>query len=50
VVRAVEFDHPRTGNVVGEVSTRLHRHAGVVASMDEECRTVMVGRIGRTSI
>jgi hypothetical protein len=36
VVRAVDLEHPRAGNVVGEVPTRLHRNAGVLAGMDDQ--------------
>src|SRR4051812_35094601 len=38
VVDAVEFDHPRTGYVVGKVVPHLYRDAWVVTSMKDEGR------------
>ena len=35
VVRAVDFEHPRAGDVVGEVPAALHRN-GVLAGMDDQ--------------
>ena len=35
MVRAVDFEQPRAGDVVGEVPAALHRN-GVLAGMDDE--------------
>ena len=38
VVRAIELNHARAGNVIGEIPARLHRNGGVISGMENECR------------
>ena len=50
VVRAVDLEVPRAGDVVGEVPAALHRNDGSSRAWMTRVGTVIVGRIGRTSI
>jgi hypothetical protein len=50
VVRAIELNHARAGNVIGEIPARLHRNGGVISGMENSVGTVIVGRIGLTSV
>ena len=50
VVRAVDLEVPRAGDVVGEVPAALHRNDGSSRAWMTRVGAVIVGRIGRTSI
>ena len=36
VVRAVDLEVPRAGDVVGKIAAQLHRNDGVLAGMDDQ--------------